>query len=217
MRPRAPGVAAAIEGTLIRRGDPGYEGARTGAVWNEATPPRCPDAIVRAATEADVVHAVAWARAQGLRVSMRSGGHNWSGSPLRDGGLLLDLSGLRQCGITPAHGTGPATATVGPGATGQDLVAALTPHDLAFPVGHCPTVAVGGFLLSGGLGWNSRAWGRPAPTYGRSGPSPPTGGRSPVATPSTPTSSGPPGAPGRASARPSPASASPCTPTPPRS
>lgn len=159
MRPRAPGVAADIEGTLIRRGDLGYEGTRTGAVWNEATPRWRPDAIVRAATEADVVHAVAWARAQGLRVSMRSGGHNWSGSPLRDGGLLLDLSGLRQCGITPAHGTGPATAAVGPGATGQDLVAALTPQGLAFPVGHCPTVAVGGFLLSGGLGWNSRAWG----------------------------------------------------------
>ncbi|MFB6436375.1 FAD-binding oxidoreductase, partial [Streptomyces sp. NPDC056411] len=52
-----------------------------------------------------------------------------------------------------------ATATVGPGATGRDLVAALTPQHLAFPVGHCPSVALGGFLLSGGLGWNSRDWG----------------------------------------------------------
>ena len=78
MRPRAPAVGADIEGTLIRRDDPGYEDARTGAVWNEVTPPRCPELIVRAATEADVVHAVTWARAQGLRVSMRSGGHNWS-------------------------------------------------------------------------------------------------------------------------------------------
>lgn len=159
MRPRGAAVAADIEGTLIRRGDPGYEDARTGAVWNEVTPRRFPDVLVRAATEADVVHALTWARAQGLRVSLRSGGHNWSGAPLRDGGLLLDLSGLRQCAITPAHGSEPPTATVGPAATGQDLVAALTPQDLAFPVGHCPTVAVGGFLLSGGLGWNSRAWG----------------------------------------------------------
>ncbi|WP_330477243.1 FAD-binding oxidoreductase [Streptomyces platensis] len=159
MRPRAPAVGPDIEGTLIRRDDRGYEDARTGAVWNEVTPARFPELLVRAATEADVVHAVTWARAQGLRVSMRSGGHNWSGSPLRDGGLLLDLSGLRHCGITPAQGTTPATATVGPAATGQDLVAALAPHGLAFPVGHCPTVAVGGFLLSGGLGWNSRAWG----------------------------------------------------------
>ncbi|MFG2096829.1 FAD-binding oxidoreductase [Streptomyces sp. NPDC048612] len=159
MRPRAPGAAADAEGTLIRRDDPGYEDTRTGAVWNEVTPRRFPAFLARAATEADVVHTVTWARARGLRVAIRSGGHNWSGSPLRDGGLLLDLAGLRQCAVTPAHGTEPATATVGPAVTGQDLVAALTPHDLAFPVGHCPTVAVGGFLLSGGLGWNSRAWG----------------------------------------------------------
>lgn len=51
------------------------------------------------------------------------------------------------------------TAEVGPAVTGTDLVEALAPHGLAFPVGHCPSVAMGGFLLSGGLGWNSRVWG----------------------------------------------------------
>lgn len=152
-------LAPDIEGTLIRRDDAGYEQARAAAVWNVRAPRRFPAAILRAASEADVVHAVNYARARGLRVSICSGGHNWSGSQLRDGGLLLDLSELRQCAVSPATDGAPATATVGPGATGQDLVAALTPHRLAFPVGHCPTVAVGGFLLSGGLGWNSRAWG----------------------------------------------------------
>ncbi|MDC7340127.1 FAD-binding protein [Streptomyces lydicus] len=118
-----------------------------------------PRAIVRAASEDDVLQAVTYARTHGLRLSVRSGGHNWSGAPLRDDALLLDLSGLDECTVHPATGTAPATATVGPAVTGQDLVAALTPQHLAFPVGHCPTVAVGGFLLSGGLGWNSRAWG----------------------------------------------------------
>jgi FAD/FMN-containing dehydrogenase len=28
-----------------------------------------------------------------------------------------------------------------------------------FPAGHCPTVGLGGFLLQGGFGWNSRKWG----------------------------------------------------------
>ena len=28
-----------------------------------------------------------------------------------------------------------------------------------FPGGHCPTVGIGGFLLQGGFGWNSRHWG----------------------------------------------------------
>ncbi|MEV5242752.1 FAD-binding oxidoreductase [Streptomyces cinnamoneus] len=144
-----------VGGALIRRGDRDYDGARVDAVWNGRKPDRFPDAIVRPASEEDVVEALAYARSHGLRVAVRSGGHNWSGSSLRDGGLLIDLSRLAGCRVDPAT----ATATVGPAATGQDLVAALAPHGLAFPVGHCPSVAVGGFLLSGGLGWNSRAWG----------------------------------------------------------
>ncbi|MBT2383121.1 FAD-binding oxidoreductase [Streptomyces sp. ISL-11] len=147
--------AARFEGSLLRRGDDAYECARTAAVWNGLTPERFPDVIVRAGSERDVAEALAYARSEGLRVSTRSGGHNWSGSQLRDGSLLIDLAGLRRCDVDPAS----ATATVGPAATGQDLVAALAPYELAFPVGHCPSVAVGGFLLSGGLGWNSRAWG----------------------------------------------------------
>lgn len=147
--------AARIEGDLVRRGDRAYDAARADAVWNGLKPERFPDVIVRAASERDVPEALAYARSEGLRVSLRSGGHNWSGSPLRDGSLLLDLSRLRQCDVDPAS----ATATVGPGATGGDLVAVLTPHEVAFPVGHCPSVAMGGYLLSGGLGWNSGAWG----------------------------------------------------------
>ncbi|MEE4418911.1 FAD-binding oxidoreductase [Streptomyces bugieae] len=156
---RTPVSAPNLVGPLIRRGDAGYEDARAEAVWNRVTPARFPDVIVRAASEGDVVRAVTYARDHGLRLSTRSGGHNWSGAPLRDGGLLLDLSGLRECTLTTADGPGPPTATVGPAVTGQELVAVLTPRQLAFPVGHCPTVAMGGFLLSGGLGWNSRAWG----------------------------------------------------------
>ncbi|MEU1311226.1 FAD-binding oxidoreductase [Streptomyces cinnamoneus] len=144
-----------IGDALIRRGDRDYDGARAGAVWNGLKPERFPDAVVRPASEQDVVNALAYARSHGLRVAVRSGGHNWSGSALRDGGLLIDLSRLARCRVDPAT----ATATLGPAATGQDLVAVLAPHGLAFPVGHCPSVAVGGYLLSGGLGWNSRAWG----------------------------------------------------------
>ncbi|GHG51960.1 FAD-binding oxidoreductase [Streptomyces griseocarneus] len=147
--------AARFEGTLIRRGDRAYDSARAAAVWNGLKPERFPEVIVRAASERDVAEALSYARSEGMRVSTRSGGHNWSGSQLRDGSLLIDLSGLRQCSIAP----GTMTATAGPAATGQDLVRALAPYDLAFPVGHCPSVALGGFLLSGGLGWNSRAWG----------------------------------------------------------
>lgn len=155
MPDRTPGSAGRIEGAVIRRGDREYESARDDAVWNGVTPERFPEVIVRAAAASDVGEALARARAEGLRVSTRSGGHNWSGSALRDGGMLIDLSRLQRCSIDP----GSATAAVGPGVTGRALAAALHPYGLAFPVGHCPTVAMGGYLLSGGLGWNSRAWG----------------------------------------------------------
>ena len=35
----------------------------------------------------------------------------------------------------------------------------LAPRGLAFPIGHCPSVPMSGFLLNGGLGWNNREWG----------------------------------------------------------
>ncbi|GGO57116.1 oxidoreductase [Streptomyces daqingensis] len=152
--------AGSIDGSLIRRGDAEYERARADAVWNGLKPGRFPAEIVVAATEDDVPRALARARAQDLRVSVRSGGHNWSGTQLRDDALLLDLSRLNRCVVDPGSGT----AHVGPAVTGRVLASALEPHGLALPFGHCSTVALGGFLLSGGLGWNSRAWG-PACSY----------------------------------------------------
>ena len=51
------------------------------------------------------------------------------------------------------------TARVQPGCRGNDLVAALGERDLFFPAGHCIGVAVGGYLLQGGFGWNGRVHG----------------------------------------------------------
>ncbi|WP_055588112.1 FAD-binding oxidoreductase [Peterkaempfera griseoplana] len=149
--PQPPGIT----GTVVHRGGGGYEEARAKALWNDLKPERHPEVIVRAASESDVVAAVGWARERGLRIAVRSGGHSWCGSPLRDGGLLLDLSALRRCEIDAAS----ATARVQPGLTGGELTRALAREGLAFPTGHCGSVALGGYLLSGGLGWNSRHWG----------------------------------------------------------
>ncbi|MFB7596033.1 FAD-binding oxidoreductase [Streptomyces sp. NPDC056160] len=142
---RAPG------GLSVRRGDDGYEDIRRTMAWNALTPARFPDVIVRATSAGDVVEAVRLARSEGLRVAVRSGGHSWCASPLRDGGMLIDVSGLRACAVDPASGT----ATVQPGVTGRQLISRLGGHGLAFPAGHCGSVAVGGYLLSGGLGWDS--------------------------------------------------------------
>ncbi|WP_377270693.1 FAD-binding oxidoreductase [Peterkaempfera sp. SMS 1(5)a] len=144
-----------ITGAVVRQGDADYEDVRTGMLWNALRPERRPGTIVRAASESDVVAAVGWAGEQGLRIAVRAGGHSWCGSPLRDGGLLLDLSALRRYEIDAAS----ATARVQPGLTGRELAPALAREGLAFPTGHCASVALGGYLLSGGLGWNSGCWG----------------------------------------------------------
>ncbi|MEU6083496.1 FAD-binding oxidoreductase [Streptomyces sp. NPDC047108] len=148
-------AAPGIEGEILWRGDRGYDHAWDGVLWNRFRPQRFPEAIVRAVSERDVPAAVALARSRGLRIAMRAGGHSWCGSPLRDGGMLLDLSRLRRWDIDTAS----ATATVQPGVIGSELAMELMHRELAFPAGHCASVALGGYLLSGGLGWNSGLWG----------------------------------------------------------
>ncbi|WP_237105119.1 FAD-binding oxidoreductase [Nonomuraea sp. MG754425] len=144
-----------LQGPLVRRGEAGYEALRAAMVWNGLKPERFPDVIVQAASERDVRTAVRFARSAGLRVAVRSGGHNWVGSSVRDGGLLIDLSRLDACAVDTTSATASAQSAV----RGRELAAALAGHGLAFPFGHCGSVAIGGYLLSGGLGWNPGVWG----------------------------------------------------------
>ncbi|MFD7873728.1 FAD-binding oxidoreductase [Streptomyces sp. NPDC059766] len=144
-----------MEGDVVRRGDAAYDDTWSAMLWNGLKPQRFPDLIVRVASERDVPAAVRLARSEGHRIALRSHGHSWCGSPLRDDGMLIDLSALDACAIDPTS----RTATVQPALSGGEFVAALTSYGLAFPAGHCGPVALGGYLLSGGLGWNSGALG----------------------------------------------------------
>lgn len=144
-----------IEGSVTTVDDGGYEGVRQALTWNRLVPRRYPGIIVQVASEKDVVEAVRFARAGGLKIAVRGGGHSWIGFSLRDDGLLIDLSKLKRLSVD-AHAR---QATVQPGVTGRILNRELAAYGLAFPVGHCPTVALSGYLLNGGFGWNSNAWG----------------------------------------------------------
>lgn len=139
----------------LARGSGEYESCRQ-AIWNRDVPSRSPEFIVRARNESEVIDAVRLARAQRLRVAVRGGGHNWFGSSLRGAGLLIDLSEMRRLVEVDEE---RREAVVEPAISGQDLVQRLAPHGLSFPVGHCPSVPLGGFLLNGGFGWNALAWG----------------------------------------------------------
>src|SRR5262249_46404692 len=116
---------------------------------------RYPDVVVQAGRVDDVVAAVRLARQRNLKIAIRSGGHSWAATFLRDGGMLLDLSAMRNFTIDAQA----RSASVEPGLKGTDLNRALPPHDVSFPSGHCMTVGLGGFLLQGGFGWTSRIWG----------------------------------------------------------
>jgi len=144
-----------LSGATFRRGEPGYEEARRATVWNARTPPRYPDLIVQVASVDDLVAAVRLARTEGMRIGMRSGGHSWAGNHVRDGGMLIDACRLDSVAIDAEA----QRAVVGPGARGNEVLVALAGHDLFFPAGHCPGVALGGYLLQGGFGWNGRVHG----------------------------------------------------------
>ena len=137
------------------RGTDGYEAARRATVWNGLVPDRFPDVIVRARDTGDVVAAVRYARANGYQVGIRSGGHSWAASHLRDGGVLLDVSRLDHCTVD----TDRMTAVVGPGKKASVFALELDSQGLFFPAGHCEDISFGGYLLQGGYGWNSKILG----------------------------------------------------------
>lgn len=82
-----------FSGTIIEPDGPDYEQART--VWNAMVDKR-PGLILTCTSTADVVAAVDAARDFGLAPSVRCGGHNVAGKALSDGGLTIDLGGLRE-------------------------------------------------------------------------------------------------------------------------
>src|SRR5262245_24906855 len=135
------------------RGKDGYETARRATVWNALVPERFPDVIVQAHDADDIIEALRYARTNGYQVGIRSGGHSWSASHLRDGGLLLDVSRLDHCVLD----ADAMTAQVGPGKITSDLLTELDSQGLFFPAGHCQGIRLGGYLLQGGYGWNSKA------------------------------------------------------------
>jgi FAD/FMN-containing dehydrogenase len=144
-----------IQGKVVSTTDTEYEHLRSAINWNQMTPNRYPRLIVQVANEQDVIEAVHFARANRLRIAVRGGGHSWVAFSIQDESLLVDLQLLKQVSIDPVA----RMATVQPVVTGRELQSQLRTQGLSFPVGHCPTVPVSGFLLSGGLGWNSNTWG----------------------------------------------------------
>jgi len=115
-----------------------------------------PAAVLLPASDADVVAGVELAAQMGWPVSVRAGGHSWASWGVRDGALLIDLSSMKDMefdSTTNIVSVRPAVA----GATELDPY--LSDRERFFPVGHCESVGLGGFLLQGGMGWHTRHYG----------------------------------------------------------
>jgi len=79
--------------------------------WNAQVRAR-PSVVARCRTTADVQAAVRAARSAGVPLSVLGGGHDWAGSAFREGGLLVDLSDMRQVTVDGAEARVAGGATV---------------------------------------------------------------------------------------------------------
>jgi FAD/FMN-containing dehydrogenase len=114
-----------------------------------------PALVARPSGTADVVAAVRFAREHDLPLSVRGGGHNIAGTALVDGGLTIDMSGLRSIAVDPLA----RTATVQAGCLLGEVDRATQQHGLATPLGFISEVGVAGLTLGGGLGYLTRRFG----------------------------------------------------------
>jgi FAD/FMN-containing dehydrogenase len=144
------------QGKVYYKGDPTYEIHRRGATWNARKPNRFPNAIVLAEDVNDVIAAVKLARERGWQVSTRSGGHSFTGSHTRDNSVLINIQRMKELSVDPAA----RIATVSPAWLGDQFNKVLAEkYQLMFPTAHDPGVGLGGFVMCGGHGLNSRLWG----------------------------------------------------------
>src|SRR3954471_14869945 len=141
----------AVRGRVLVPGASGYDAARVvfNTRWDSVKPP----AVVQVADAADVRALVHWADRFNVPLVARSGGHGYNGDSTSSTAVVADLRHLNQ--IRYRSGT----ATLGPAAQLGGVYARITGHGVTIPAGSCPTVAVGGLTLGGGMGLAGRALG----------------------------------------------------------
>src|SRR5438105_2521848 len=124
-------------GRLIRPADAGYDETRK--IWNTMIDRR-PALIARCTGAGDVQSAVRFARQNKLAVSIRGGGHNVAGNAICDGGLMIDLSGMKAVKVDAAA----RTAEAQPGLTLSDFDAATQAYGLATTMGTVSMTGIAG-------------------------------------------------------------------------
>jgi FAD/FMN-containing dehydrogenase len=139
-------LRARFNGRVVLPGDSDYDERRHhfNLIYDKH-----PAVIAVPAGTADVVAAVKFARAAGLEIAVSSGGRNGAGFSRNDGGIVIDLSGMRGVKVDPDE----QTAWLQGGANGGDLIAESEVHGLSGIMGWMRGTGVGGVNLHGGYGF----------------------------------------------------------------
>ncbi|HKQ65338.1 MAG TPA: FAD-binding oxidoreductase [Methylomirabilota bacterium] len=145
-KPDIDDLRSALRGAVLLPEDAGYDETRR--IFNAMIDHR-PALIARCAGAADIVTCVEFARALGLEVSMRGGGHNVSGKAVCHGGLMIDLAGMKSVRVDPRRRTVHAE----PGLTLAELDRDCQRFGLATPTGIVSPTGIAGLTLGGGIGW----------------------------------------------------------------
>ncbi|RYE07629.1 MAG: FAD-binding oxidoreductase [Hyphomicrobiales bacterium] len=145
-------LKSGVSGTITVAGDAGYDGAR--AVMYGGFDLK-PGVIFRPDSAAGVQNAVTIARDAGVEIAVRSGGHSNAGHSSTEGGLVIDLRGLKAIELDVAGKTVWAET----GVTAEELTLATTDKGLVVGFGDTGSVGIGGITLGGGVGYLARKHG----------------------------------------------------------
>jgi len=149
---QADALRERIRGEVIADADTGYDEARR--VWNGVIDRR-PAYVVRCTGNADVIAAVGFAREHGLPVSVRGGGHNVAGTAVAEGGVVIDLSTIRNVSVDLERNT----VRAGGGARLGDVDHETQAFALATPFGVVSRTGIAGLTLHEGMGFLTRRLG----------------------------------------------------------
>lgn len=141
-----------FRGDLLRPGDDDYEDAHV--VWNGMVA-RTPTLIARCADVSDVQAAVLAAAQAGISTAVRCGGHSLAGFSTCDGGLVIDLSRMRQVSVDVEE----RRAKFAGGCLLGSIDTATQKAGLVFPSGVVSHTGAAGLVLGGGTGWLTRRFG----------------------------------------------------------
>jgi FAD/FMN-containing dehydrogenase len=141
-----------FKGNLLRPSDIGYEDARL--IWNGMFA-RTPGLIARCADVSDLQNAVRTAAEAGILTAVRCGGHSLAGFSTCDGGLVIDLSRMRQVTVDPEA----RRARFAGGCLLGSVDTATQKAGLVFPSGVVSHTGAAGLILGGGTGWLTRRFG----------------------------------------------------------